>query len=56
MSELSGLVIKGTASKEEHDLFVELWQGNVRKILMEDDKYPGLFTVEKLEGFKFPNP
>ncbi len=56
MSDLSPLVIKGTATKEEHDLFISLWQENVRKILLEEDKYPGLFTIEKLEGFKFPNP
>ena len=56
MSDLSPLVMKGTATKEEHDLFISLWQGNVRKILLEDDKFPGLFTVEKLTGFKFPNP
>ncbi len=56
MSELSGKAIKGTATATEHDLFVELWQGNVKKILMEDDKFPGLFTIEELKDFKFPNP
>ncbi len=56
MSDLSPLVMKGTATAEEHDLFVELWQGNVKKILLEDDKYPELFTIEELKEFKFPSP
>jgi hypothetical protein len=56
MNDLSPLVIKGTATEDEHDLFVSLWQGNVRKILLEDENYPGLFTGEELEGFEFPSP
>ncbi len=56
MSDLSALVMKGTATKEEHDLFISLWQGNVKKILLSDEDYPGLITVEELKDFKFPSP
>ena len=34
--------------------FQSLWQGKVKKILLEDDKYPGLFEIKELKGFKFP--
>lgn len=54
MSELAPLVISGAASPDEKDEFVSLWQGKVRKILLEDENYPGLFTVEELTGFTFP--
>ncbi len=56
MNDLSPLVIKGTATEDEHELFVSLWQENVRKILLEDENYPGLFTMEELKDFKFPTP
>lgn len=56
MNELSPRVIGGMATKEEKELFIELWQGNVKKILLEDDKYPGLFTVDEITGFRFPSP
>src|SRR3990170_3225653 len=46
MNELVPKVLKGTATKKEKDLFISLWQGNVRRILLEDEKYPGLFEVE----------
>ncbi|OGW07788.1 MAG: hypothetical protein A2W75_01660, partial [Nitrospinae bacterium RIFCSPLOWO2_12_39_15] len=46
MGELMGEVLSGTASKDEHEEFIKLWQGNVKRILLEDDKYPGLFKVE----------
>src|SRR4030067_558445 len=47
-------LITGVAGPEEKELFFKLWQGNVRKILMESDSYPGLIEVEDLPGFKFP--
>lgn len=56
MNDVSPLVMGGTATREEKDLFIELWQGNVKKILLEDDQYPGLFQVEELTDFKFPSP
>lgn len=46
MSSLMPLVVNGQASKEERDQFVSLWQGSVRKVLLEPDKVAGLFTVE----------
>ncbi len=54
MSKLSPAVIGGTATREEKEKFAELWQEKVRKILLDDEKYPGLFTVQELEGFEFP--
>lgn len=50
MGALMPLVISGQASKDEREQFVSLWQGNVRRVLLEPDKYPGLFTVEELKG------
>ncbi|MEK6790293.1 MAG: hypothetical protein AABY45_01170 [Deltaproteobacteria bacterium] len=55
MGEIMPLVLRGMAQKEEKELFFSLWQGNVRRILLEDDNYPGLFKVEELQGFKFPD-
>lgn len=54
MNDLVPLVLRGIASVEEKELFISIWQGNVRKILLEDAKYPGLFEVEELKDFKFP--
>jgi formylmethanofuran dehydrogenase subunit E len=47
-------VLEGTASEEERERFIALWQGKVKKILLEDESYPGLFEVEELEAFTFP--
>jgi len=52
--DLIGPVLDGTATPEQKALFIELWQANVRKILLEDDSYPGLFEVTEIEGFEFP--
>jgi hypothetical protein len=46
--------MEGTAREEEKERFMALWQGKVKKILLEDELYPGLFEVEELRGFKFP--
>lgn len=46
MGSLMPLVVNGQASKEERAQFVSLWQGNVKKVLLEPDKVAGLFTVE----------
>ncbi len=54
MNELIPYVLRGTATKEQKDLFISIWQGNVKKILLEDEKYPGLFEVEEVKNFKFP--
>ena len=49
MGELMPLVVSGKASKEERDRFVSMWQGNVKKVLLEPDKYPGLFEIEEVK-------
>jgi len=54
MNHLMPLVLQGKASNEEKELFASLWQGNVRKILLEDEDYPGLFTLKEIEDFTFP--
>lgn len=54
MSELAPKVLGHGASKDEKELFISLWQGNVKKILLEDKQHPGLFEVEELRDFKFP--
>lgn len=55
MNDLMPLVLRGMASKEQKELFFSLWQGNVEKILLEDERHPGLFEVEELKDFKFPD-
>ena len=54
MNELIPLVLEGSATENEKDEFISLWQGKVKKILLEDEKYPGLFEIEEIEGFEFP--
>ena len=54
LNELSQKAIQGVATKKEMEEFQSLWQGKVKKILLEDDSYPGLFEIEELKGFKFP--
>ncbi len=54
LNDLSPRVISGTATEEEKEEFIALWQGNVRRILLEDEDYPGLFTIEELGDFSFP--
>lgn len=49
MGDLMPLVVSGQASKEERDRFVSMWQGNVRKVLLESDKHPGLFEIEEVK-------
>lgn len=55
LGSLIQLVLQGTATGEEKELFISLWQGNVKKILLDDEKYPGLFTVKELKDFRFPD-
>ncbi len=55
MSELTPKVIQGVATANEKTLFTELWQGKIKKILLESDKHPGLFEVEELTDFCFPD-
>jgi len=54
MSQLVPLVISGAANAEQKELFTNLWQGKVRRILLDADSMPGLFTVTELPGFQFP--
>lgn len=55
MNDLIPLVLRGIANKEQKELFFSLWQGNVRRILLEDTRYQGLIEIEELKDFKFPD-
>ncbi len=50
MGELIGLVITGAAGDQEREEFFSLWQGKVKKILLEDEEYPGLFEITEIDG------
>ena len=54
MNDVIPLVMRGSATKEQKELFYSLWQGNVRRILLEDEEYPGLFELTELKDFEFP--
>ena len=49
MGEVAGPTMMGSASKEVAEEFFSLWQGKVRKILLEDENYPGLFEVTEID-------
>lgn len=48
MGRLMPLVVSSQASEDEREQFVSMWQGNVRKVLLESGKFPGLFETEEL--------
>lgn len=48
MGEVAGATIAGSASESEREEFFSLWQGKVRRILLESDSYPGLIEVTDL--------
>lgn len=54
LGDLIGKVLKETATDEEGETFRSIWQEKVRKILLEDRNYPGLFSIEELDGYSFP--
>jgi formylmethanofuran dehydrogenase subunit E len=54
LSELSPKVIQGVASEDDKELFIEHWEGKVKKILLHHDDFPGLFKIEELKDFTFP--
>ncbi|MBI3354536.1 MAG: hypothetical protein HY034_06585, partial [Nitrospirae bacterium] len=53
MSDLMPLVVSGTATKEEHKAFIDMWQGKVKKVLLEADKFEGVFEVTEVKNYKF---
>ena len=54
LNTLTPLVISGAASAEETEEFHRLWQGKVKSILTDEEKYPGLIEITELDGFSFP--
>lgn len=54
MGDIIPYVIRGVATKDQKELFFSLWQGNVKRILLDEQNYPGLFEVEELKDYKLP--
>jgi hypothetical protein len=48
MGEVAGATISGSATEDEREEFFSLWQGKVKKILLESDDYPGLLEITDL--------
>ena len=51
LNTLTPLVISKAASEEEREEFRKLWQGKVKAILTEEDKFPGLIEITELRRF-----
>ncbi|MBE9531771.1 MAG: hypothetical protein IME98_03085 [Proteobacteria bacterium] len=54
LNTLTPLVISKAANAEEKEEFQRLWQGKVKSILTDEDKYPGLIEITELTDFSFP--
>ncbi len=54
LNTLTPLVISKAATTQEREEFQDLWQGKVKKIVTEDDNYPGLIEITELKNFTFP--
>lgn len=48
MGEVAGATMSGSATEAEREEFFSLWQGKVKKILLESDDYPGLLEITEL--------
>jgi hypothetical protein len=48
MGEVAGATISGSATEAEREEFFSLWQGKVKRILLESDNYPGLLEITEL--------
>lgn len=46
--ELLPKLLLNQASDDEREEFISLWQGNVKKILIDREKIPGMFVIESL--------
>lgn len=54
LGELFPSVISGTATEKEKKEFQRLWQDKVRWVLLGEDKIEGLFVVEEIRDYTFP--
>jgi hypothetical protein len=54
MGEVMSEVLSNKATEEEREEFINLWQGKVRQVLLHDEKYDGLFSIEEIAGYTFP--
>lgn len=50
MGDLMPLIISEKATEDEREEFFSLWQGKVKMILLEENKYPGLFKTTMLSS------
>lgn len=48
MGEVASATMSGSATEAEREEFFSLWQGKVKKILLESDDYPGLLEITEL--------
>ncbi len=53
MGELMSQVLTNKATEKEREEFINLWQGNVKEVLLNDDAYKELFIIEVIEGYNF---
>ena len=53
MGELMSQVLLEKATEKEREEFINRWQGNVKEVLLNDDKYEELFHIEEIEGNNF---
>ncbi len=53
IGELMLQVLSNKATEKDKVEFINLWQGNVKEVLLNDDKYKELFNVEEIEGYNF---
>lgn len=54
LGKLAPLVLSGQATEAEKKAFRKAWQEKVRKVLLEDERIPGLFEVKEITGYNFP--
>lgn len=54
MGALMPKVIQGTAAREERERFQSMWQGRVEEILLNNERYDQLLTVEEVDRSHFP--
>lgn len=53
MGELMLQVLSNKATEKDKEAFINLWQGNVKEVLLNDEKYKELFKIEEIEGYDF---
>ena len=52
MGELMSQVLSNKATEKDKEAFINLWQGNVKEVLLNDEKYKELFKIEEIKGYR----